>query len=325
MKNVSLLTLVALLFSLNACQKESISPFSNEETLVQSEKATALQNIVSIPDMPKTNQPLELGTRAADLSDIKDTLVPTIEPIITCLVFNDDCIETQLKLRRINSIKPGYRIGKLSTVNLESPLLANRKSVYTYHSDQGVLAMGGYHGKESGHPLNIAADGHYRIQMSPLSATHNLDVFVYKLEVKNNKIDSTLVTYSTLPAGETETVHITKKGCYTIVVDEKSAAGLNTDYLLAVSPYTSIKTTSFMQNSDLIYKFELLIGISIYHQTGWSFRKKINGVWTNLGTFPTESNFVFNNCSTCDYLVAPIFRNNVSGEIVEGKATLIHP
>jgi hypothetical protein len=323
MKIVSIFALIVLLLSLNACQKDAFAP-SFEEPMLQTPTSFDVQNIVAIPDVPDAHQPAALGIRN-NIPDIKDTLMPTIEVAIACFGTPDFCLELGLKVRRANSIKQGNRIGKLNTVNLEGNAF-NSKNTYTYFSLGGVVAMGGYNGKERRHPLNIEADGNYRIQMSPLSPTRNLDMFVYKLEVNNGQIDSTLVAFGTLPAGQTETVHITKKGYYTIIVDEKNAAGIDSDYLLAVSPFVNIKTTSSMQNSSLVYKFDLLTSISIYNLTGWVFKKKINGVWTNVGTYAPNLSFTF-GCNTCDYLVAPVFDLNTTPavEIIEGTSTLIHP
>jgi hypothetical protein len=325
MKIVSIFALIVLLFSLNACQKDAIAP-AIEASSLQTPSSIDVQNIVTVPDVPDARQTLSLGTRN-NIPDIKDTLMPTIDVLIACFGTPDVCLEAGLKVRRANSIKPGNRIGLLNTVNLEGNAI-NLKTIYNYIAPNGggAVSMVGYNGKERRHPLNIEADGNYRIQMSPLSPTRNLDMFVYKLEVKNGQIDSTLVAFGTLPAGQTETVHITKKGYYTIIVDEKNAAGSDTDYLLAVSPHTLTKATSFIQNNSLVYKFDLVVGISIYTHTGWAFKKKINGVWTDVGTFAPTTSFIF-GCSTCDYLVAPVFDLNTTPavEIIEGTSTLIHP
>jgi hypothetical protein len=323
MKIVSIFAFIVLLFSLNACQKDAIAP-SFEEPMLQTPTSFDVQNLVTVPDLPDAHQSTALGTRN-NIPDIKDTLMPTIDVAIACFGTPDFCLEAGLKVRKMNSIKLGNRIGKLNTVNLEGNAF-NFKTTYNYISPGGAVSMGGYNGNERRHPLNIETDGHYRIQMSPLSPTRNLDMFVYKLEVKNGQIDSTLVAFGTLPAGQTETVHITKKGYYTIIVDEKNAAGSDTDYLLAVSPHTLTKATSFIQNNSLVYKFDLVVGISIYTHTGWAFKKKINGVWTNVGTYAPNTTFIF-GCATCDYLVAPIFDLNTTPavEIIEGTSTLIHP
>jgi hypothetical protein len=330
MKNVSLFALIVLLFSLNACQKDAISPIADVETTTNSTlSATDLTNLktsefVKVPAIPETNDSKTLLTRSTDKSDIQDVYPNTSSDFqVYCTVFNDDCIATQLSLRNFNSIKEGTRIGKLSTVNLEGSNLRNAKNTYISHTNVGVIAMGGYNGKENRHPFKIEEDGNYRIQLTPLSATRNLDVFVYKLTPRNGEIDSTLVAYGTLPAGKTETVHIGKKGYYTIIVDEKDAYGTDTNYMLSVSQHTSVKTTPILQYGELSYKFDNIYPFGSYSHTGWNIKGRTSGSWINLGNFTAGSILTFTSCNSCDYLVTPLF--SYSGNVLEGTPTMVHP
>jgi hypothetical protein len=327
MKNLSVFALVALLFSLNACQKESINPISGDVTA----STTTTQNLknetidVSAITIPERASATTLTTRA-DLSDIKDVIPANSEIIIACVGTPKVCTETRLGIRRANTIKPGERIGVSSAVSLSSAPASNRKEIYSRSTDAGVMAYGTYKGKDNHHPLNITADGDYRIQMTPINTNRNLDMFIYKLEVRDNgSIDSTLVEIGRLPSGKTETVHLRKKGFYTIIIDEELASNTGAAYMLAVSPAMNTNTKVTLSNNNLIYDFDVIVGISIENLSGWTFKRKVNSDWVDLGTFAATSTFVFLNAPNSDYLVAPVFTNNVTGTTRTAAFTMIRP
>ena len=80
-------------------------------------------------------------------------------------------------------------------------------------------------------------------------------------------------------------------------------------------------------NNDLLYQFSLVATLSHVKENqlvAWSFKRKINGVLTELGHYPVNSTFNF-MCETCDYLVSPVYFNGLTGKIEEGSATMIRP
>jgi hypothetical protein len=333
---IGFFTLLLFFFSFNACQKDAASPAISESipmTELKSEKAYPIDNITPIYEIPK-NQRLSSGLQMrGELADIEDVPVVTSGSTINCHGTPEQCLIIYLEnLRFLNAIKPGQRLGIYSSLSLHNANVAqniNNYTCYRYISEVGIRDFCGYIGKDKDHPFNIKTDGNYRIQLTPKNTTRNLDLFVYKLEVKNGEIDTTLVAFSTLPAGKTETIHLTKKGYYTIVVDERVSNSIGSDYILAVSGDTRVKTIPILQeNNELVYQFALKPNLSPSNNdnqlVAWSFQRKINGVLTDLGYYPVNSTFNF-LCETCDYLVAPVYAHKITGKIEEEAATLLRP
>ena len=318
---------IAFLFllSLNACQKDFTAPSVVTEAPLQTHQLYAIDKITSISDdLIDPHQPSILSTRGT-LPDIEDELVIVVGGSINCIGNPDSCLESAIKLRMGLRIDVGQRIGNLSALTLNMGF--NRKTCYRHYSEVGVMDMCGYTGKENNHVLDIKTDGNYRVQLSPKHTARNLDMFIYKYtpNYTTHRIDTALVAFSTLLAGKTETVHLTKKGYYTIVVDEHELSGTTSNYTLSVSENTDIKTTPILYNDDLIYQFQSIKTLNPNTQlAAWNFKRKINGVLTNLGNYYPNNTFSF-SCTTCDYLVSPVYINTLTGNTMEGAATMIRP
>jgi hypothetical protein len=323
---LALLIFGLVFISINACQRENIEISASEALAIEDNLSPyPITDIIKIDDS-NVHPAARLPTRGG-LPDIEDVPVVTSGSTINCQGTPEQCAEIYLQnLRFVNAIKPGQRLGVFGSLNLNAAPDVNNYNCYRYISNVGILDFCGYVGKDKDHPLNLDANGNYRIQLSPKNANRNLDLFVYEHKFVNGEIDTTLVAYSVLPAGETETVHLTKKGHYTIVVDEKNANSAGSDYVLSVSNNTPVKavpilTASNNLNYQFKYAFNLKQGIKLI---AWSFRKKINGNWTPVGNYTTNSTFKF-GCGTCDYLVSPVYFNEYTGFVEEGDATLFRP
>ena len=319
-------TLLLFFFSFNACQKElnveEAPSFIAKKPITYSETPTG--NIISVEDNERQSH---LGaTPRADLADIDDVPVVTSGVISNCTGTVDQKIYCSLIFRFLNSIKPGQRIGIADNLNTTTKG-TNLTSCYVY----GGQNVCGYVGKENLHPLFIEEDGNYRLQMTPKNPNRDYDVFVYKLSVLNTVIIRTLVAHSVFPQGKTETLHITQEGVYDIVVDEypnkNGQVGQGDgNYILSLSPNTLIKTAAtYDSNTDNVtYQFSHKALKPATQLSSWLFRKKQGNTWLNLGTYGVNNNFTF-SCNNCDYLVAPIYENIITGVKTEGTATVIRP
>lgn len=321
---VLFLTLALILINFTSCQKDAIAPTTENSTLINSEQVFAVEDIVSLGDM---GRPVSSIQTRGDLPDIDDVPVVTSGIIINCGGTPYECAIERLETQRfINAIKVGQRLGVYDNLALSSS--TSKYNCYRHYSDIGVRDFCGYIGKEKDHALNIKTNGNYRIQLTPKSSTRNLDLFIYKHTVApNGYIDSTLVSFSTLPAGLTETVHLKEAGYYTIVVDEKVSNPTGSDYILSVSTNTPVITVPILRSDNtLIYQFiqNPASATKSRQLIAWNFKRKIGGVMTDLGNYSPFSTFRF-TCSTCDYLVSPVYYNTNTGLNEEGTATVIRP
>ncbi len=316
-------TLALSLLSLIACQKDAVAPDTFDTTTAVENKP--LYAVNDITDIAETGRLLSSLTTRGDLADIEDTPVITTGSTINCIGTPYQCASSYLEfLRTINAIKPGQRLGVYDALALTGNS-RNDYECYTQHTQVGVMQLCGYKGKDKDHPLHIKTTGNYRVQLTPKYNDRNLDMFIYKHTVRpNGKIDTTVVAMSTMSEGQTETVHLTEEGFYTIVVDSKTSSPHNTDYILAVSNNTPVKTIPIVLiDNTLVYQFTAP-STSYKMLYGWNFKRKISGVLTDLGTYPANYTFRF-SCETCDYLVSPVYYNTHTGHLEEGDATVVRP
>jgi hypothetical protein len=314
------LTLVLLCLSLNACQKENIAL---TETPSVTEQDFPITDIIALDDKTPIKFPTGgLDTRG-DLPDIDDVPVVVTGIIINCDLTPVECAKLKLEGRVINAIKPGQRLGIAGPLTLAGA--GNQYRCYRYITDEGIRDFCGYNSNDKDHPLNITANGNYRIQLSAINDNTNLDMFIYRHTVKSNgDIDTTVVAYSNLPAGMTETIHLTKKGYYTIVVDGKAVSTNSSGYVLSVSSDTDVRVRPILtSDNELVYQFRSLpqVGLELKY---WSFRKKVLGQWIELGRFDPTSTFGF-SCNSCDYLVSPVYLKTATNTLIEGEGTLFRP
>jgi hypothetical protein len=322
LSKLSLLTVVMLLLSFNACQKENVQTIKSD-TVDFVESLYPIKDIIKLDDGTKMRpDPGILQTRG-ELADIEDVPVVTSGVISRCGGTPEQCLTLYLEdTHRANSIKPGQRQGIYNGLSLDDLEGFNKYNCYR----STTRSYCGYTGKDKDHPLNISSDGNYRIQLSAKNADRNLDLFVYQHRVIDSRIDTILVASSILHAGKTETIHLTEKGYYTLVVDEKTPHSIGSDYFIAVSLNTPVKAIPIVKsNNDLLYQFQHVLPSSQNLTfSSWAFRVKVNGVWQSMGNFPITTTFSF-LCNTCDYLVSPVYINQSTGLTEEGSATLIRP
>lgn len=313
-----------LILSLTACQENIVEPNANDTPTYQTEQ---IYPITDFTTLPETGRPDNTLSTRGDLADIDDVPAVRTGSSIHCHGTPYECKKMYMDFFR-KPLKPGQRVGVQTPVSLDLENMAiNHQNCYRYYSQVGVMDFCGYIGKDREHPLNIETNGNYRIQVSALSNNRNLDVFVFKHRLfSDGRVDTTVVAYSTLPAGHTETLHLTEAGYYTIVVDEKVSNPVGSDYILSVSKNTPIKTTPILRtDGTLVYQFSLVSPPSNNeYLIGWSFKKKISRQWVDLGSYGYQNTFIF-SCSSCDYLVSPVYQSTIVNATREGSGTLIRP
>ena len=317
------LTFTLLLLSFHSCREDAVLPSPSD---VPTSKAIyPTDNVIIIEDSGRPSNTLETRGVIADIDDVTVARAGG-----STIIGGLDSFFNKMH-NRPGRISIGMRIGISDTISLNL-----RDNTFNDYNCYRINANDfcGYIGKDRDHALNISENGNYRIQVTPLSNTRNLDVFVYKhVLLPNGIIDSTVVASSTLPAGKTETVQLTEAGYYTIVVDEKVSTPRGSDYILAVSRNTPVVTTPILKgDGTLAYQFSLKHPVSFQLDKtliAWSLKKKIvapfGGRWSDLGEYPVTSTFIFTDMSA-DYAIAPVYKNRIyPNTITVGDGTLIRP
>lgn len=321
----ALLFCTLLLSSLTACKEDAVAPDSFDLQPAQVVENKQIYPVTDITAIAENGRPITTLSTRGDLADIDDVPVVKTGSTIHCHGTPYQCVMMNLEhFRTRNSIKPGQRLGIYDPLSLDG-YDYNNYECYRQHFNVGVIEVCGYKGKDKEHPLYIETAGNYRLQLTPRFNSRNLDLFVYKLTVRpTGKIDTSVVAMSILPAGQTETIHLTEAGFYTIVVDDKSPSVSQSDYILALSHNTAVRTIPILlSDNSLVYQFTAPSS-SYKMLIGWNFKRKISGVLTDLGTYPTNSTFRF-SCEMCDYYVSPVYYNTSTGLEEEGAATVIKP
>ena len=324
-----------------ACQKDNLTDANLGKTMALKMEDAPLDGIVEIKDemlpMPDKNA---LRVRAEEaVGDIEDVIAPPAGSAPATDSCNKLCptfpgvthCEYLCHLIRLSKpweIKPGQRFGVKKAENVcEVPTLGSAFSCY----DTDTQQFCGYDGKEKAFPLTINNDGNYRIQVTPTSRTKDFDVFIYKKSSAGTQgqtsDDKELVACSRHSAGRTETINLTQKGRYHILVDEYSNRDdcQNGEFIVAVSANTNIVVEPTQKGHRLYYEFKVLKVPASSKLVGWAFRlKNTEGVLSDPIRYPAHCRFVFAS-SKYDYLVSPVYWNATTQETVEGAATLFRP
>ena len=332
------LTVLFILFGLNACQKD------NKEVLKQQPMQalnieTVSGDIVDIDESTlRAPNPNALKTRLADVGDIEDVIVPPAGSAAAtdscdkvCPTFPGvfDCaiLCHLIRLSKPWEIKAGQRFGVKTPEDVcQVPTIGSAFSCYEINNQ----TLCGYGGKEKAFPLTINTAGNYRVQVTSKSPTKDFDLFVFLKEGSGTQQQTSdvkkLETCSTFPAGKTETVHLTKKGRYHLMIDEytNNANCSEGEFTIAVSANTNVLTLPTRKGNHLIYQFKVLKEPTENQLVAWALRVVHNGAVSEPRYYRSNSRFSF-NCQQFDYLVTPVYRHSVTNQIVEGDATLIHP
>jgi hypothetical protein len=270
-----------------------------------------------------------IGDTEGDIEDVAE-ITSGAEIIDLCLTAPNGCqFGESLKFR----LAPGQRIGKAGIKDNNNPNLSSPTAPQNLNSGTNIRSkytlngrtLTTLKGKEHIYQTELQTDGNYRLQLSPKFANRDVDLFVFRLSLVNGVIQKTLVQWSINGVGKTETLHLKQKGYYEIVVDSESDANGN-EYTLMLSKNTPIQTQTALYNNTIVYKFTAPTGRSgIIPETLTSLRFRRAGVTRTFTGAAALTTYYLFDCSTCDYLVTAIYRNNVTGQLTEYYATMLRP
>ena len=300
----------------------------------------AAGSLVALKDASIAAQTAE-KSKTGDIEDVTSppagtaALTETCDKVCGTFEAKYDCPNLCELMRFVQTweIKMGDRLGNKTAQDVQDVCGVNTVGSAFSSYGVGATVFSGYTGKEKAFRLVINETGNYRIQVSATDKTKNFDLFIFKNDhatMANNLLDKKkLVKWNQNPTGQTETVHLTEKGHYFIVLDELAASATSCQYgsfILSVSPNTDVVTNTTVETNRLLYDFTLLKTPESAELLAWSFRKSTTTPTDLVPVirYPKSCRFSF-DCSSCDYLVAPVFKNTKTGAYFEGAATVIRP
>jgi hypothetical protein len=317
-----------LIFGFSACQKENQT--DNSFGMTKTEFLNQTANRVSTEEAILVDANTTPVRRTlALLPALEEGGMEDVEEVISGQNVGESCIQAPHECAHnfgtpvIESVQPGRRVGFKTIQNLNEGF----NNVSTYRLPNRTLIN--LNANEKTYKLKIRELGTYRVQLTPKYSDRDVDVFVYKLDYENGFITRTLVGAGIYGQGATETIDIqaTSVGYYDLVVDAESTL-LNNDFTLSVSNLTRIKTTTTSANNTQIsYRFARIVSRLEFQdpnvqQIGWRFRKVGSSALPQ--TFAINAQLRF-NCSNCDWLISPLFKNMVTNVQTEGTTEFFKP
>ena len=282
----------------------------------------------------------ELKTRLVDGGDVDDVVLepassaPDDDCDKVCFTFpgveNCDALCELLWRSRPQEMKTGARIGVMETES-QCPTYPYASAFKAYILNKDSLT--GYMAKERSFPFTIEKDGNYRVQMTPLSANKNLDLFIFKKRGTGTGQGTTdiknLAAWSTQPEGMTETIYLTDKGRYHIILDEKGGNNNCTEgnFILSISANTDLVF------NPLLYRGKLSYYITTFKKpsadkpiAAWGIRQRKDGNVGPLIYYVAMPYILYHfPCKTCDYIIAPVYINPVTRELTMGEGATFRP
>jgi hypothetical protein len=335
--------MLALCILMFACGKDTPpnDPTPTTPTALKIETAPPT-GLVQLTDALISNQNKETKPPVNKGGDIEDVIAPpageallteTCDKVCPTFLATTQCDNLCMLLRLAQTweIKAGQRFGAKTQQDVCG--VTTTGSAFSCFELNGQKICG-YEGKEKAFRLAIAEAGNYRVQLSPTDKSKNFDIFVFKNEGTDitDKLlaKKTCVAWSRNQTGAAETVHLTQRGHYYIVIDEFStSASCNYgSFILSVSPATNIISTPTTKEGKIYYTFSVVKTPSDAQLVAWSFRKNnpniAVGQQEGVLRYPLSCQFTF-DCADCDYLVAPVYKNTTTGVLYEDAPTMIRP
>ena len=287
------ITTAVFLVLLSACQKENQenlldTPLDTSKSELLKAEMTHNQNVevIDIESLVKTNRRAPAAQEPpGDLEDVPE--VTDGAALRASCVSNPNGCDDDLMVGGNenpvpNSIAVGKRLGIAGVQNLNN----GNDNIKSYTLPTGKI-LTGFNARERVSYLKIPQNGKYRIQLSANNGNRDVDIFVYKLGVVNGQIVKTgMKAWGINASGFTETIHLTEKGYYMLILDSQQS-GNNNNYVLSVSKNTTISTNTRIVNNKMAYQFvssQPNLGFETFVQ--WRFQQR----GSTVATYSTNLN-----------------------------------